>query len=195
VFCTLENHTFIDGFYFACVTVTTVGYGDFTFDTTAGHIFGMFWIIIGTISLARMLSAVIDARAAEVARIWNEKRNKRLLMKRTDLSDFTVDSKGQITRLDFLKFKLVALGRCEQWQIEDILSQFDALDEDGSGTLEVEDFKNAEKRERDALRRRITSLQDVLSPLPISENTKSIPLVPFGEPQSDADDEKFAQLG
>jgi len=172
-----------------------VGYGDLVFKTTAGRIFAIFWIIIGTISLARMLSAVIDARAAEVARIWNEKRNKRLLMKRTDLSVFTRDGQGQITRLDFLKYKLVTLGRCEQWMIDDILSQFDMLDEDGSGTLEVDDFKRAEKRERDQLRARIQSLQGVITPIPVSENQNSVSLFPIGTPQSDADEEKVLQYG
>jgi len=197
VFTQLENHTFIDGFYFACVTLTTVGYGDLTFETQAGRVFAIFWIISGTISMARMLSAVIDARAAEVARIWNEKRNKRLLMQRTDISALDTLGTGQVSRLDFLKYKLVALGRCESWQIDDILSQFDALDEDGSGTLEVEDFKKAEVREQEELRRRVSSLRDLstLSPVDHESTKKSVPLVALGQPLSDSDDYKINNLG
>jgi len=155
VFCTLENHTFIDGFYFSLVTLTTVGYGDLTFDTEGGRVFAIFWILIGTTALARMLSAVIDAKSQEVAAAYAEKKAKRLLMKRTDIRLLDKEGTGHVSKLDFLTYKLVSLGRCEQWHIDDILSQFEALDEDGSGTLEIADFKKAQERESEQLRQRI----------------------------------------
>jgi len=155
IFCTVEDHTFIDGFYFSCVTLTTVGYGDLTFDTDGGRVFAIFWILIGTTALARMLSAVIDAKSQEVAAAFAEKKAKRLLMKRTDIRVLDKEGTGQVSKMDFLIYKLVALGRCEQWHIDDIISQFEALDEDGSGTLEIADFKKAQERESEQLRQRV----------------------------------------
>jgi len=155
VFAAAENHTFLNSFYFSCVTLTTVGYGDFYFQSVGGRIFAIFWIIVGTISMARMLSAVIDSKAAEIASLYAEKKNKRLLMKKTDFSLLDKDGSGKVDKLEFLTYKLVSLGRCEQWHIDDIISQFDAMDEDHSGTLELEDFKKQAQRESEELKMRI----------------------------------------
>lgn len=50
LFTYLENHTFIDSLYWACVTSLTIGYGDFSPVTTGGKItaviFGHFWIFL-----------------------------------------------------------------------------------------------------------------------------------------------------
>jgi voltage-gated potassium channel Kch len=43
----LEGWSYIDSFYFSVVTLTTIGYGDFSPQTDAGKIFTVIYIIIG----------------------------------------------------------------------------------------------------------------------------------------------------
>ena len=43
----LEGWDWIDALYFSVITLTTVGYGDFSPQTTAGKIFTIFYIILG----------------------------------------------------------------------------------------------------------------------------------------------------
>ncbi len=43
----LEGWSWIDSVYFSVITLTTVGYGDFSPQTDAGKIFTIFYIIIG----------------------------------------------------------------------------------------------------------------------------------------------------
>lgn len=43
----LEGWTWIDSIYFSVITLTTVGYGDFSPQTDAGKIFTIFYIFIG----------------------------------------------------------------------------------------------------------------------------------------------------
>jgi voltage-gated potassium channel Kch len=43
----LEGWDYIDSFYFSVVTLTTIGYGDFSPQTTEGKLFTVLYIIIG----------------------------------------------------------------------------------------------------------------------------------------------------
>ena len=43
----LEGWSWIDSIYFSVITLTTVGYGDFSPTTDAGKVFTIFYIIIG----------------------------------------------------------------------------------------------------------------------------------------------------
>ena len=43
----LEGWSWIDSVYFCMITLTTIGYGDFTPQTDGGKIFTMFYILIG----------------------------------------------------------------------------------------------------------------------------------------------------
>ena len=43
----LEGWSWVDSVYFSVVTLTTVGYGDFSPQTDAGKVFTIFYIIIG----------------------------------------------------------------------------------------------------------------------------------------------------
>jgi len=43
----LEGWTWVDSFYFSVITLTTVGYGDFSPQTDGGKLFTIFYIVIG----------------------------------------------------------------------------------------------------------------------------------------------------
>jgi len=43
----LEGWSWIDSVYFSIITLTTIGYGDFSPQTEAGKLFTIFYIIIG----------------------------------------------------------------------------------------------------------------------------------------------------
>ncbi|WP_235824154.1 potassium channel family protein [Falsiruegeria mediterranea] len=43
----VEGWSWLDSIYFSVVTISTVGFGDFSPETAAGKIFTMFYILIG----------------------------------------------------------------------------------------------------------------------------------------------------
>lgn len=43
----LEGWSWIDSAYFSIITLTTIGYGDFSPQTSAGKVFTIFYILIG----------------------------------------------------------------------------------------------------------------------------------------------------
>ncbi len=54
----VEGLSWVDSFYFTIVTLTTVGYGDISPQTTAGRIFTSAYLLIGIGILVALLSAV-----------------------------------------------------------------------------------------------------------------------------------------
>ena len=55
----IENFTAIDSFYWAVVSVTTIGYGNFVPETTGGKIFTMVFIGVGCLMMAQVLSNIV----------------------------------------------------------------------------------------------------------------------------------------
>lgn len=43
----LENWSWLDALYFSVITLTTIGYGDFSPQTSSGKLFTIFYIVIG----------------------------------------------------------------------------------------------------------------------------------------------------
>lgn len=64
VFYRLEDWTRIQAFYFAVVTITTVGYGDFTPTTDASRLFTAIYILVG-VSIGVVTLGVIGAEILE----------------------------------------------------------------------------------------------------------------------------------
>lgn len=56
----LEGWTWIDCFYFSVITLTTIGYGDFTPQTDGGKLFTIFYILIGIGIILSFISAVYN---------------------------------------------------------------------------------------------------------------------------------------
>ena len=75
VYRLIEGWRWVDAFYFAAVTVATVGYGDFAPVTDAGKLFTIFYLVIGVglfvAAAAALAEHVIDrarTRRAEARR-------------------------------------------------------------------------------------------------------------------------------
>ena len=56
----LEGWDYIDSLYFSVITLTTVGYGDFSPQTSGGKLFTIFYIFIGLGMILSFLHTVFD---------------------------------------------------------------------------------------------------------------------------------------
>lgn len=56
----LEGWSWIDSVYFSVVTLTTVGFGDFSPQTDEGKIFTIFYIILGIGMILGFINALYD---------------------------------------------------------------------------------------------------------------------------------------
>lgn len=60
----LEKFSPLDSYYFVVITLSTIGYGDFSPHTNAGKLFTIFFIIFG-LAIFSSLIAAITARARD----------------------------------------------------------------------------------------------------------------------------------
>ena len=72
VFERLEKVSLLTGFYWCCVSVTTVGYGDVAPQTTAGKAFACVFLLVGTVLMAESLG--------DIAGLSLEARRRRLCL-------------------------------------------------------------------------------------------------------------------
>lgn len=66
----LEGLNWLDSFYLSVTSVTTVGYGDYTFVTMEGRLFAAVWLLVSTLAVARAFLYLTELRI--------EKRNRRI---------------------------------------------------------------------------------------------------------------------
>lgn len=69
----LEGWSYVDSLYFSLITLTTIGYGDFSPQTTAGKLFTIFYIILG-----------IGIILSFVQTVWDHFEEERLNRKNSD---------------------------------------------------------------------------------------------------------------
>lgn len=100
----LEKLSWVDSFYLSVISVTTVGYGDYSFSTLKGRCFAIVWLLVSTLAVARAFLYLTELRI--------DKRNRRIanwvLQKKMTLGDLVaadLDNDGSI-RYTFLNFPL-----------------------------------------------------------------------------------------
>lgn len=70
----VEKWNWINSFYFTVITLSTVGYGDFTPQTNVGKIFTIGFIFIGVGLFVAVANAFLKSRGIKVAKRRIEKR-------------------------------------------------------------------------------------------------------------------------
>ena len=72
----VEGWTWLDSLYFSVITLTTVGYGDFSPQTDGGKVFTMIYIFVGLGILAGFIT-LLSQRQQERGRAIRERRRNR----------------------------------------------------------------------------------------------------------------------
>ena len=91
----LEKISWVDSFYASVTSVTTVGYGDFSFKTFEGRLFAIFWLSISTCAVGQsflyLAELRIDKRNRETAKLVLHEK-----IKAADLAAADLDYDGAI---------------------------------------------------------------------------------------------------
>jgi potassium channel subfamily K, other eukaryote len=128
----IEGWPVLDCFYYAVITVTTVGFGDFSPQSEAGRIYAIFYLPLSVVSVAHGIGSVFE-----------ELGKRRVLKNKISMKELLAmdsDGDGKVSQLEYLSYMLVKLGKADQSDITGILAQFRKLDKDGSGELDKDDL-------------------------------------------------------
>lgn len=131
-----EDLSALDAFYCTIMSVTTVGYGDHTFKTYSGRLFAGLWLLFSTLAVARcflyLAEARVDKRHRMIAK-WVLQRELTV----GDLVQADLDHDGNISKAEFVLYKLKEMGSIQTHEIADISQQFDHLDVNNSGKISL----------------------------------------------------------
>ncbi|HFC01397.1 MAG TPA: two pore domain potassium channel family protein [Phaeodactylibacter sp.] len=77
----LEGWDFVDALYFSVITLTTIGYGDFSPQTTQGKLFAIFYIILGIGIILAFVNTVYHHFEKERKAQEKKKKKKKKVIK------------------------------------------------------------------------------------------------------------------
>lgn len=157
----IEGWKFDAAFYWACVTVTTTGYGDVTPGTSAGKAFTIIYIVIACALAAKgfgdMVRYPLVMRAKKnelrIAQQFGSELSEKTLrgILHSDFFDripnLRKDNK-QLVKSEFVLLMLQIMGKVQDKDIMLASQIFDRLDVAADGVLDEEDQKEQIKRAR-----------------------------------------------
>ena len=141
-----EGATFFQGFYFACATCTTVGYGDLSPSEDLTKVLALFLLPVGSVLTAKMLGDM----SGVLFRVQSMKMERAVMkqfgsgIKFQDFADLKmqIGSDGAnptITKNEFLLAMIMRLGRLREDDKALIEMVYHELDADQSGFLDISD--------------------------------------------------------
>lgn len=122
--------------YMSIITLSTVGFGNFTALTAGGKVFAAFWMLFGVAAMGSVIGASIDI-------MLHMKANQRYTMKSTEdqlrfrelIDANAVSGNDGMDLYEFMKFGLLLNNIVTEDQLVKIEARFDGLGPDEDGNL------------------------------------------------------------
>lgn len=135
-----EDWPMLDALYWAVVTASSVGYGDLVPTSQSTRVFASVYVLIAcgglAVSMSNFGSIIMAIEADHRANQMVQRGVTEAMIREMDS-----DGSGGISRAEFLEYMLVAMGKLEAEDLEQVIAMFNQLDADGSGELDVEDIR------------------------------------------------------
>lgn len=135
-----QTKNWLESFYMAVITMTTVGFGDFTPVTLPGRLFGSVWMVLGVLATGNMITAV-SATIDALSNTGAGSHMHRQAMTKDAFKKMDLDGNKTIDRGEFLRFVLLREGIISEDTLGEIDALFDSHDHSGTGEINKEDLK------------------------------------------------------
>lgn len=150
-----EEKTWFQAVYMSIITLSTVGFGAFTAVTTAGMVFGAFWMIMGVSALGSVIGCSVELvlKVKEKER-YSAIEDKLKFYESIEKCVLTPDkgskheSSGKyMDEYAFMKFGLIHMCDISEEEIERIEQRFIGLQAENNedGRLTLQEIQNAER--------------------------------------------------
>lgn len=129
-----QDLTYMQAFYMSCITLTTVGFGDFTPMSQHGRLFATFWMPIGVATTGNFI------RAFSVVFMSGQMEGRDLNIE-TCFHQIDVNGDGYLDRFEFVSFCLLEHGLLTKEQLDSLNKQYEVLDINGNERVTLEMIK------------------------------------------------------
>eukprot|EP00816_Leptocylindrus_hargravesii_P010983 CAMPEP_0196820784 /NCGR_PEP_ID=MMETSP1362-20130617/76659_1 /TAXON_ID=163516 /ORGANISM="Leptocylindrus danicus, Strain CCMP1856" /LENGTH=389 /DNA_ID=CAMNT_0042199783 /DNA_START=60 /DNA_END=1229 /DNA_ORIENTATION=+ len=143
----------VDTFYYIIITMSMVGYGDFSPTTDAFKLYIVFSMPFGVFATGRIVGHYAEAYAKALV-VRKEADLFKDGLKESMLILMDSDGDDQVTRLEYLQFMLLAMKKVDREFLNLIDQQFDRLDANRDGNLQKNDIEARVRRSEEMIRRR-----------------------------------------
>ncbi|KAL3661355.1 hypothetical protein V7S43_013559 [Phytophthora oleae] len=133
----IEGWAILDCFYYTLITITTVGFGDFSPKSQNAKLYAIFYLPLAVVTVAHGVGSILNELSARSV------MKTKISMK--ELLDMDADGDGKVSKLEYLSYMLVKLNKADQDDIDGIINQFHKLDRDGSGELDRDDLERLDR--------------------------------------------------
>mmetsp|Transcript_117038 Transcript_117038/g.331226 ORF Transcript_117038/g.331226 Transcript_117038/m.331226 type:complete len:375 (+) Transcript_117038:99-1223(+) len=136
----------INALYMSVITVTTVGFGDFTPKSRLGRWIGMLWMIIGVAATVNLLDAVAGL-------VGDDGGDHQAMLDAKDINyrrfhTMDLDGDGYLNYAEYSRYVLLKHGLVDQEVLDGIDAKFHELDINGTGKVSYDMILQASARNR-----------------------------------------------
>jgi len=129
LFILLEDMALVDAVYFAVVSCSTVGYGDFAPKNNYTKVIASILALVGTVIFVNGLSSLSSPLLASLERERLARKLKKLTGKHKveKLAELDEDGDGQVDELEFVSAMLIKLGKVSDDEIQELRTEYRKL--------------------------------------------------------------------
>jgi potassium channel subfamily K len=128
--------SYVDAFYMSCITLTTVGFGDFAPKTELGRAVACVWMLVGVVVTTNLIGE-ITSTFLEAAK---ERKNYARISYDT-FGEIDVDGNGTLSKYEFVSFVILQYGLVKKEDLDEIIKMYEQLDTSGDGVVTYEDIE------------------------------------------------------
>jgi Ion channel len=138
----VEGWTVIQSIYFAGITASTVGYGDFSPSSPLSRLLCVVLIPLCVVIFCNVVGHIATAYLQYQGMVQEQQFLQRQLSY-MDINRMDSNHDGQVEWGEFLSFMLVALQKVDEDDISELRTVFDRLDVNKTGKLDKRDLSTA----------------------------------------------------
>merc|ERR1712048_1479285 len=140
------QHGWVSSFYMSVITVTTVGFGDYSPKSMSGRAFGIVWMIVGVAVTAFFVSALSALLAQEDSPLELEDAHT------IDFESFQAmdkDGNGYLSKDEYALYELVKHGLITHDIVDAIHAKYASMDVNRDGRVTFSMLKDMSNRKRE----------------------------------------------